>query len=492
MFIKPTLLIIDDDIELLRLLNITLKSNFDVMTANNTTSAQKNIKISHPDVVLLDIHLNDPQHPETTGITFLKEILRHSPDIRVVMMSADNDETTITTCMRMGAIDFIVKPFTTEQIQIRLNKVIQENLRNVVLQERLRQFEHCDLIGNAPQMHKVKEAINAVTQDRHMPVLIRGEAGTGKEVVARVIHQKGQRNHENIVTVNIVSLSENLAEAELFGYEKGAFTGAIRRHIGYFEQANRGVLFLDEIGELPDRLQAKLLRFLQDHIITRLGSTTSIEVDTQLIMATNRNLEQALREKQIREDFYYRITHFEIFLPPLRERRDDIPLLVSYLLKRFRDQGRTKITNVSPEVMRVFISYEWPGNIRELENVLERAIIYANYFQHSQIELDDTTFKSNLIQVNHPLHTVDSLPKTISPEGIDLDREIANLTLQYIEQALRTTNGGKAEAAVLLKFHDRFAMLRRIKTLQHDYSDLFARYPYLCQLYPLSTTNEQK
>lgn len=478
------LLIIDDDIELLHLLNVGLKNNFDVITSNNISSAHKILKNCHSDIILLDIHLNDPEYPEKTGITFLKDILLELPEIRVVMMSADDDTNTITTCMQIGAVDFIAKPFTIEQIQTRLNKVIQENIRSASLQKRLRQFEHSDLIGDSLQMHKVKEAINAVTKDRHMPVLIRGEAGTGKEVVARAIHQQGQRSHENMMTVNIVALSETLVEAELFGYEKGAFTGAIRKHIGYFEQANRGVLFLDEIGELSDRLQAKLLRFLQDHRITHLGSTNSYEVDTQLIMATNRNLEQALRERKIREDFYYRITHFEIFLPPLRERRDDIPLLVAYLLKRLRNQGRTKITNVNPDVMKAFIAYEWPGNIRELENVLERAIIYANYFQHEQIEIEDTTFKPNLLQISSSLWS--AIPPTlqIGEGGIDLDRQLANVCLQYLEQALKITNGGKTEAATLLKFNDRFAMLRRIKSLMHEYPDLFAKYPILSQLYP--------
>ena len=478
--VKTRILVIDDDMTILNLLAVALNKDFEIYPASTSESAREQFKAIEPNLVLIDIHLNEKESQGKEGIELLKAFLWANPELPVVMISAEKATQTVVECMRLGALDFIVKPFSLGVLRERLLRVLRESKtfrRAVHLEQRLAQILPANLIGNSLPMQEIKGQISAVAMDAMTSVLIRGEPGTGKELVAQAIHRQGRRCNEAMVTVNVAALAPGLLEAELFGYEKGAFTGANRRHIGYLEKADGGVLFLDEIGELNRAIQVKLLRFLQERTLYRLGNTHEIEVDVQLVMATNRDLEKMLAQNDIYQDFYYRIKQFEIHLPPLQNRRDDIPLLVEHFLQNFRNQGRSKISEVASAAMNVLICYHWPGNVRELETVIGRAIIYASYHGHQRIEQDDMSLDRVVCQ-----------PKTVGLDradidGIDLDNALARCELQYIEQALAINEGRKIQAAIWLNLNDRFALHRRVKRLQRDYRKLIADFPMIQKLY---------
>jgi len=280
--------------------------------------------------------------------------------------------------------------------------------------------------------------------------------------------------------VAIASLNPNLVESELFGHEAGAFTGAKGRRVGLIEKAKRGILFLDEIGDLPAEAQLKLLRFLEERRFSRVGSSNELEVDVQVLAATNRNLEEAVDRGLIRQDLYFRLKSIQIFLPSLKERAADIQPLVRHFLKLFREQGRTRITQISTDAMRSLVRYQWPGNVRELRAVIERATIYANYNSHQQIEEEDLPLEvlNTTIHSNKAPHQLE-----IGSGGVNLDSELAKLELSYIEEALRITQERKTEAWKLLGLNDRFALLRRSKLLLQRYPSLASEFPTVQRLY---------
>jgi DNA-binding NtrC family response regulator len=391
---------------------------------------------------LHELVLADLVMPRLGGMDLLKRIKALQPETTVVIITAHGSVDRAVEAMREGAADFIAKPFSMAQLIVRLNSVCSTRLlleQNVRLQEQLEQrHSFANIIGKSKPMQEVFELIRLVA-DSDASVLVHGESGTGKEMVAAAVHFNSRRRAKPYVRVSCASLPESLIESELFGYERGAFTGASERRIGRFEAASGGTLFLDEIGDLPMAFQVKLLRALQERKIERLGSNRPIDVDVRIVSASQRPLEEEIRSGRFREDLFFRIHTVVIHLPPLRDRREDIPLLVQSFLGEFADARQRQIEGVTDEVMELFENHPWPGNVRELRNVIERAVLFC---------------RGDRI-------TVDDLPGALRGEGGDwplrpsapvrsLHQAVEEAEVEAIKTALATTQGRRAEAAELL------------------------------------------
>lgn len=476
------LLIVDDNANLRAALERALKKEFAILTAADARTARR-LFAEQPDIVILDIRLNEQDTQDKTGIDLLQEFLRAERFVPIIMFSAYSDVETAVECMRLGAADFLQKSAGINELRQRL-KMALENAslsRHVTqLEERLQQLDPTQLIGSSLQIGEIKDQIQMAARDGYVTVLVRGETGTGKELVARAIHRIGWRAREPFVTVAIAALNPNLIETELFGHEAGAFTGAKERRVGFIEKAKRGILFLDEIGDLPADAQLKLLRFLEERKFSRVGSTEEIEVDVQIITATNRQLEEAVQQEKIREDLYFRLKSLQIFMPALGQRLDDVPLLAGHFLTLFRQQGRTKINELNPEALKKLMSYSWPGNVRELKAVIERAIIYASFKGHQKLEKEDLPLEV----LNASASGFQGAVNWRLREGsVCLEKELARLELSYIEQALRLTEERKTEAWKLLGLNDRFALLRRAKSLLKSFPAIALEFPLVQKLY---------
>jgi DNA-binding NtrC family response regulator len=478
----PRLLIVDDNKNYAESLRRALQKEFSVASAIDKEEAHRALH-SGSDVILLDIRLNDMDETNREGLELLREFRTQCPDVPVVMMTAYGDVGLAVQAMKEGASDFLQKPIDLAKLRATLSNALDRarlEERISSLQQDYARIEPGELVGQNPLVAEVRNLTQMVAQDGYVTVLIRGETGTGKELVARAIHRVGWRSKEPFVPMATASLSPSLIESELFGHEAGAFTGAKGRRIGFIEKAKRGVLFLDEIGDLPAEGQLKLLRFLEEKKFSRVGSSEEIEIDAQILAATNRNLEEAVGSGYIREDLYFRLKSVQIFLPPLRERRDDIPILADHFLRLFREQGRTRITEIKPEAAEALTQYRWPGNVRELKAALERAIIYANYNGHQWIQKGDLPLEilSASDRDNHVAYRAH-----IAGNGIDLAKEMARLELSYIEEALHSTEERKTEAWRLLGLNDRFALRRRTKALLSKYPSIAQQFPTVCRLY---------
>jgi DNA-binding NtrC family response regulator len=380
-------------------------------------------------------------------------------------------------------MDFLKKPPDVKELRHRLRAAIEHarlSRRATELEEQLQRLDPTELVGDSSPMQQVKRLIQMVAQDGYATVLILGETGTGKELVARAIHRSGWRCREPFVAVAISALNPSIVESELFGHEPGAFTGATERRIGFIEKAQGGVLFLDEIGDLPEQAQLKLLRFLEERTFTRAGSTSEQKSDVQVLAATNCDLEKAVAEGRVRKDFYYRLKNIQVALPPLRERADDIPALAGHFLDLFARQGRTKVTQLDDLARQAMLSYPWPGNVRELRAALERAVIYANQHGHGCIKNDDLPLEVLRPRVNAPA------PAAQSPSGdepVDLDVELARTELAHVEAALVRADGRKDEAWKLLGLNDRFALRRRVGVMLRRYPQVARQFPLVWKLY---------
>lgn len=474
------LLIIDDNKDYVASLTRALQGDYNITSATETAAALNKLRLGF-DIILLDVRLNESDKANREGLDLLREIRAQRLDAPVVMMTAYGDVGLAVEAMKEGAADFLQKPFDLAKLRAVLSNAMDKarlEQRVTTLEQDYARVEPGELVGDDEKIKEVRDLIEMVARDGFVNVLIRGETGTGKELVARAIHQVGRRSKEPFVPVAIASLNSNLVESELFGHEAGAFTGAKGRRVGLFEKAKRGVLFLDEIGDLPPEAQLKLLRFLENRTFSRVGSSDDLEVDIQVLSATNRNLEEAVETDQIRKDLYFRLKSIQIYLPPLKERRADIPLLVNHFLKLFRQQGRTRIGELSGPAMDCLLTYSWPGNVRELKGVIERAIIYANYKGHPSIEKEDLS-----IEVLTPStgRVVDRIE--LRNGGVDLDAELARWELAYMEKALQSTQDRKTEAWKLLGLNDRFALLRRAKALLQRHPTLVSEFPTVRRLY---------
>ena len=373
----PHILAIDDDRTVLRLVEKAFADNdFQVTTCNTAEKGLPLLVDGQIDVCLLDIML-----PEMNGLELAKKIRSIDAKLPVIFITSMDDSDTAIEAMKLGAYEFITKPLDIQQVQDLTEKALDARriMRSPVTFEQTPEVAISDgeqLVGKSPKMVEVYKQIGRVAAQQ-VPVLIRGESGTGKELIARAIYQHSHRRDECYLAVNCAALSETLLESELFGHEKGAFTGAERRHIGKFEQCNDGTIFLDEIGDMSPLLQSKTLRLLQEQKFERVGGTKTIVTDTRLISATNRDLEQMIEDNEFRLDVYHRINAFEIHLPPLRERGDDIDLLVNHFIRQLSRKLDRKVEGVSPEAMKIIRDYDWPGNVRELQSVIRRSMLMA-------------------------------------------------------------------------------------------------------------------
>ncbi len=435
---EARILVVDDERSMQEFLEIFLRrEGFDVATAGDVDSALVAIDSDDYDLVITDI-----QMPGRTGLDLLREIRQRSNDTVVLMITAFASTDTAISAMKEGAYDYITKPFKVEEIRHVIEKALEKKLlsrENRRLRSELRsQQRHRTIIGGSPPIQRIFDLIGQVAQTR-TNVLISGESGTGKELVARDIHTQSERSDKPFVAVNCGAIPENLLESELFGYVKGAFTGAVQNKEGLFEAADGGTLFLDEIGELSHPLQVKLLRVIQERTIRRVGGTSDQAVDVRIVSATNRNLSDEVSAGRFREDLYYRLNVIQIAVPPLRERRSDIPLLVTHFMQKFSEELGRPVRSVSDGVMGKLMAYDFPGNVRELENLVERAVALS---RDEHIGVD--ALPPGLSERARP-----GAPQ-IPAEGIDLDQVLADYERSLLTQGLEQAGGVKKRAAQLL------------------------------------------
>jgi DNA-binding NtrC family response regulator len=424
------ILIVDDEKKIGTLLTAELQDEgHHASYTTDAAEALQAIKKKSPDILITDLRMEGMD-----GITLLKETRAASPQTDVIVMTAYASIETALETMRAGAYDYIIKPFKTDELLLivsRLEEKRQLQTENRDLRSYISQDLDEEIIGSSPAMTKIKQVIQGLSKS-DAAVLIRGESGTGKELVAKAIHKASTRSQGPFIALNCAAIPETLLESELFGYERGAFTGANRRKIGHFQLAHEGTLFLDEIGDLPVSLQAKLLRVLENHRITPLGGEREIHIDIRLISATHRPLETEIQDGRFREDLFYRLNVFPIFLPPLRERSEDVGDITAYFLDGW---GRAK-KDLSDGALRKLNAYHWPGNIRELRNVLERAVI----FRPAGTITDEDIFVGEGVPGDQT-----GIPQTQPPT-----LNLADMEKQIIMKALAETAGNKSEAARIL------------------------------------------
>ncbi len=380
-----SVLIVDDEVGTRESLKMILKNDYKVFLAKDAEEAFRQLGEHSPDLILLDIIL-----PDIDGLKVLETIKQNEPELTVIMITATKTVKTAVEAMKLGAYDYITKPFDIDELRLMISRAFstkalkEENKR--LWMEIDKNFGFENIIGKSKVMKEIFKVVRQVA-DTKSTVLIMGESGTGKELIARAIHYHSNRKNYPFVTINCAAIPETLIESELFGHEKGAFTNAIEKKLGRFEMAHLGTLFLDEIGELSLTTQAKILRFLEERELNRVGGSKTIKVDVRLITATNKDLHQIIKKGEFREDLYYRINVVPVILPPLRERREDIPLLVDHFINKFNDENNKKVKGMSKEALELMVNYEWPGNVRELENMIERtmALTYNEYIQSNEL-----------------------------------------------------------------------------------------------------------
>lgn len=374
MNVKPQVMVVDDDLATCAFLQSFLVARgYEAVTLSSSDEAVRRFQAERPSAVLLDVVM-----PGMDGLAALAAIKKIDRDVPVIVMSGQGGTHTVVQAMKLGATDFVCKPFEDHELEVLIGAAIrQRQLAEEVASLRARlneQSKYSTLFDNSDRMLEVRDLIERVS-DTDVTVLIRGDSGTGKELVAHALHERSLRKGKPFVKVNCAALPTELLESELFGFEKGAFTGAIQQKPGKFEFANHGTMFLDEIGDISYPLQAKLLQVLQDGEFARLGGKSDVKVDVRLIAATNRDLETAVASGQFREDLYFRLNVVTITLPPLRERREEIPILTEHFLRKYSVQYNKPMTAVSPELSDLFLNYDWPGNVRQLENLIKRLVV---------------------------------------------------------------------------------------------------------------------
>ncbi len=435
------ILIVDDEFSVRDSLYNWFKiEGYRVDTAANGAEALKKLQESQWDIALLDIKM-----PGMDGIELHKHIKKIDKTIAVIIITAYATVDTAVEAMRDGAFDYISKPVDPDKLSILIRNAINQRrllAENIQLKQKVEELSlQDDIVGESPQIKKIQEMIEVVAQT-DATVLIRGESGTGKELVAQAIHGKSNRRYFPIISINCGALAEGILESELFGHEKGAFTGAQYKRKGKLEMANGGTVFFDEIGNIPLKMQMDLLRVIETKQFTPLGSNTIINVDFRVIAATNTDLEKEVAEKKFREDFYYRLNVFSIHIPPLRERPSDIPLLAYYFLRKYAQSMNKKVSDISPEAMKILTDYDWPGNIRELRNCIERALVVVG--KKSRVDKED-------------IH----LPHLVRPTALEAD-SLDDLEKVHIQRILERTNWNISRSAEILKI-DRVTLYNKIK-----------------------------
>jgi DNA-binding NtrC family response regulator len=446
--------IIDDDPTFRRRIAAPLTEDFEVFEGKDYEQAYALLREAELDVLLLDLSM--PSGGVREAVALLRELGESDIDTIVLALSEDERKTTTLRVMEAGAYDCFLKPVDADLLRTIIDRAVEQlgvERENRLLREEIhRKNALGDLLGSTDAMRDLFDSIRRVARTA-TTVVIRGESGTGKELVARAIHDLSPRRHRPFISVNCAALPETLMEAELFGYERGAFTGATAPKEGRVELAHRGTLFLDEIGTLSLALQSKLLRVLEDHTVVRLGGKKSIKVDFRLLTATNEDLEELVRQDGFREDLYYRIHVVPLFIPSLRERVEDIPLLVDYFVKVYSAANHLEPKRVAEDALQALKRYPWPGNVRELENVVQRMVLMS---EEELITLKDVP--KDVAQVA----AVNQRRFRVPPQGLQLDEEVAAFERRWLEAALAQTEGIKAAAARLLGLNpDRMKYLCR-------------------------------
>ena len=462
--LKEKILVVDDEKSMREFLEIMLrKEDYKVSLAPNGEEVLRLLERDIFDLVLLDIRM-----PKMDGIAVLKKIKALSPETVVIMITAYASAETAIKAMKEGAYDYITKPFKIEEIKLIIKNALEKkNLQkeNTLLKQVIRDRYHFDnIIGQSSKMLALYDLLEKVGPTKSN-ILVTGESGTGKELAAKAIHYNSPRKDRPFVTLNCGAIPESLIESELFGHMKGAFTDAIATKKGLFEVADEGTLFLDEISELPLLMQVKLLRFLQDREFKRVGGTEDIRVDVRIIAATNKDLEEAVREKRFREDLFYRLNVIQIKLPPLRERREDVPLLAMHFLQKFSEELNKNITTISSEALQLLLDYDYPGNVRELQNIIERAVA---------LEVNPELTAQNLRSYldDHLQLKKGGLDLDIPNEGINLEKLVEEIERTLLLKALNRTHGIKKKAAELLGINFRSMRYRLDKYGLNDGMDM--------------------
>jgi two-component system response regulator AtoC len=437
--IRPVVLVVDDDPGLRESFRLILEDEFDVLEVPDGGQALEIIRSCQVDLVLLDIRL-----PGMDGIEVLERIKAVDEQVEVILVTAVKTLRTAVAAMKLGAFDYLTKPFDEDEVLSLIRRALEKRAleREVVFlrSELARRQDFDEIVGQHPGMQKLYQLIAQVARTAST-VLITGESGTGKELIARAIHRQGPRRDKPFVPVNPAAVSETLMESELFGHEKGAFTGAYQRKLGKFELAHGGTLFLDEIATLKPELQVKLLRVLQEREIERVGGTRSIKVDVRIIAASNADLKKAVRNETFREDLYYRLNVVPITVPPLRERREDIPLLVNHFIRKFTHEFKKQISGVSPDALAALQEYPWPGNVRELQNIIERSVALV---EGALIQLKDLPLDLMLPDHGARARAAETLP---------LKQACEQFERQIVLRVLERARWNQSEAARLLGLH---------------------------------------
>jgi DNA-binding NtrC family response regulator len=451
------ILVVDDE----KLIRWSLKERLTreghaVAEAEDGKAAAAALEAGLPDLVLLDMKL-----PDTDGLTILKSIQERAPELPVIIITAYSTVDTAVEAMRRGAYDYISKPFDMDELTITVKRALEASSLRSEVKEHLREakskFGIHNLVGESRPMKEIAGLIRKVSQSQASTVLIRGESGTGKDVIARAIHFESSRADKPFMNITCTALQDTLLESELFGHEKGSFTDAKIQKKGLLELANNGTVFLDEIGDMSPTLQAKVLRALEERAFRRVGGSQDIRVDVRIIAATNRPLEKLIEEKKFREDLYYRLNIITVDVPPLRERREDIPLLVDYFLKRFSLEFRKTSTDVSSDALRKLESYEWPGNVRELKNVIERAVLLGS---GPVLDADDIIMGRTVAAAPDKDKKLFSLPA----KGLKFDDLEKDIVLQALERtAWNQTRAGELLGMTRDQIHyrmEKFGLLK--------------------------------
>jgi DNA-binding NtrC family response regulator len=438
--LRPVILVVDDEPNVRESFRLVLEDAYEVIDVPDGQRALDAVRASQVDLVLLDIRL-----PEMDGIEVLERIKSIDEGVEVILVTAVKTVRTAVEAMKLGAFDYVTKPFDEDELLSLVRRALQKRSleREVTFLrgELARQHDREDIVGEHPEMQKLSRLISQVARTT-TTVLITGESGTGKELIARAVHYRGPRRDKPFVPVNPAAIPESLVESELFGHEKGAFTGAHQRKLGRFELAQGGTLFLDEIGLLRPEVQAKLLRVLQEREIERVGGTHSIKIDVRIVAATNLDLKRAVATGAFREDLFYRLNVVPITVPPLRERIEDLPLLVDHFIRRYNHECNKRIEALTPDALAALGAYSWPGNVRELQNIVERTVVL----------------------VDGPLISAADLPLdlTISParpgaapdkRGLDLNEASDRFERLIVQRVLEESRGNVSEAARVLGLH---------------------------------------
>ena len=453
---REQILVVDDEEDLRKaIVDILTLDGFDVDQAGSAEEAAEKLSLTAYDVLITDHNL-----PGKTGVELLEDSLVRYPEIIGIVITGYGTIETAVSAIKKGAYNYLTKPFKLVELPIMVRKGLKERhlrFENQYLRKQLdERYGFNNIIGTGRAMKRIFELVETIA-GLTSTVLIQGETGTGKELIAKAIHFNSPRKDQKMVSINCGAIPENLLESELFGHVKGAFTGAVQTRIGRFEQANGGTIFLDEIGNMPVALQVKLLRVLQEREFERVGGNSTVKVDVRIVAATSSNLEQMVKDGTFREDLYYRLNVIPIDLPPLSERREDIPLLVQRFIEHFCETHKLDLKTISPQVLKALMAYDWPGNVRQLENIVERMVAL-------------TANRPALLPADLPaeIQNRDSLnfvPLIEIPEGgINFQDVVTDMERELILQSLRKTNGNKKLAAKLLNLK-RTTLIEKIKRI---------------------------